>query len=170
MSTFAIPEIETERTTLRAFRDHDLDVYASYCADPDIMRYVSAPLSRADTWRNMATFMGHWVLRGYGSWAIEERATGDLIGRIGLWNPEGWPGLEVGWLLGKQYWGHGFATEGGRAALAYARDSLGKTSAISVIHPDNQRSIALAERLGAVRDYETVVRGVTVDIYTYEQL
>ncbi len=75
----------------------------------------------------MAMFVGHWSLRGYGLWAAEERATGEFVGRIGLWNPEGWPGLEVGWLLDCACWGRGLATEGARAALAYAFTTLGPT-------------------------------------------
>lgn len=170
MSKFRIPVLATERLTLRPFTDGDTDGYASFCADPEVMRWVGEPMDRAQAWRQMATFMGHWALKGYGSWAAELRTTGELIGRIGLWHPEGWPGTEVGWLLGRRFWGHGYATEGGRAALEYGRDAVGMQSAISVIHPENDRSIAVAERLGAVRDYETVVMGQTVGIWTYEQL
>jgi hypothetical protein len=54
----------------------------------------------------MALFIGHWQLRGYGWWAVEDRRTGDFLGRIGLYNPEGWPGIEIGWLLRRQAWGH----------------------------------------------------------------
>ena len=63
----------------------------------------------------MALFIGHWALRGYGIWVVERE--GALIGRIGLWQPEGWPGLEVGWLLGRDAWGHGYATEAARASM-----------------------------------------------------
>jgi len=55
--------------------------------------------------------IGHWTLRGYGTWAVERKSDGAFIGRVGLINPEGWPGLEVGWTLGKPYWGQGYATE-----------------------------------------------------------
>jgi RimJ/RimL family protein N-acetyltransferase len=96
----------------------------------------------------MATFVGHWSLRGYGLWAVEERATGKFIGRIGLWNPEGWLGLEVGWLLDRAWWGRGLATEGARAALDYAFATLGADHVISVIHPENTRSIRVAEKIG----------------------
>lgn len=125
-------------------------------------------MSRAQAWRTMALFTGHWTLRGYGLWATEERATGRFIGRIGLWNPEGWPGLEVGWLLDRQVWGRGFATEGGRAALDHAFTVLGVDHVISVIDPDNIRSIRVAERIGErfEREYSldgrpTVIYGIT---------
>ncbi len=83
-----------------------MDDFARISADAEVMRHVGggAPATRAQAWRAMAMFTGHWILRGYGLWATEERATGRFIGRIGLWNPEGWPGLEVGWLLDRDLW------------------------------------------------------------------
>lgn len=81
-------------------------------------------------------------------WALIERATGRLIGRAGLYNPEGWPGLEAGWLLARDRWGQGLATEAGHAILAYAFTQLGVDHLISLIHPANTASIRVAERLG----------------------
>jgi RimJ/RimL family protein N-acetyltransferase len=145
-----IPELETERLVLRPFADGDLDGFATMYADPEVMRHMGdgRPLSRAATWRTIALFVGHWELRGYGQWALVEKATGRLIGRAGLWNPEGWPGLEVGWLLDRARWGHGFATEAARAGLDYAFDVVGAERVISVIAPANLRSIRVAERVG----------------------
>jgi len=142
--------LETERLTLREFRAEDLGAYAGMCADPEVMRYINdgKTLSRGEAWRDMAVISGHWQLRGYGLWAAEERATHDLIGRIGIWNPEGWLGFEVGWMLGRRYWGHGFATEGARSALRHAFSVLNVPRVISLIHPDNARSIRVAQRLG----------------------
>ena len=113
----------------------------------------------------IATHLGHWVLRGYGNWAAEEKATGECIGRIGLWNPEGWPGLEVGWMLARSHWGRGLATEGGRAALNWAFDVLGAERVISVIHPDNAASIRVAQRLGETFERPSNIRGTSVVIY-----
>jgi RimJ/RimL family protein N-acetyltransferase len=142
--------LETARLTLRLFKPDDLDAYAEMCADPEVMRYINdgKTLTREGTWRDMAMVMGHWQLRGYGLWAVEERATHQLIGRIGHWNPEGWPGFELGWMLGRRYWGHGFATEGARAALHHAFAVLNVRHVISLIYPDNAPSIRLAQRLG----------------------
>lgn len=142
--------LETERLTLRMFRPGDLGAYAEMCADPEVMRYINdgRTLSRDETWRDMAVILGHWELRGYGLWAVEERATHSLIGRIGHWNPEGWPGFEVGWMLGRRYWGCGFATEGARAALRHAFSVLNVPHVISLIHPDNALSIRVAQKLG----------------------
>jgi len=121
-----IPELETERLRLHAFRNEDLDAYAAMCADPEVMRYLGTgvTLSREDAWRSMASFLGHWALRGYCMWALEEKATGDLVGRAGFLNPEGWPGFELGWTLGRSYWGRGFATEAARRALDFAFTNL----------------------------------------------
>lgn len=89
--------LEIDRFLLRMFCEEDLDAYAKICTDPKVMRFIGGGVasSRSDAWRSMAGMLGHWRLRGYGIWAIEEQASGDLIGRIGLMNPEGWPGIEA---------------------------------------------------------------------------
>jgi RimJ/RimL family protein N-acetyltransferase len=159
--------IETDRLILRMFREDDLEPYARIWADPDVMRYLGdgKPLTRSEAWRQMAMILGHWRLRGYGPWAVEERATGDLIGRIGLFNPEGWPGFEVGWVLGKPYWGRGYATEGARRALEYAFTELGRDHVISLIHPANAASIRVAERIGETLEGRTQLFGHEVLVY-----
>jgi len=147
-------QIETDRLTLRLFRETDLDAYAEMCADPVVMRFLAQgrPASRAESWRHMAMVLGHWTLRGYGMWAVEERSSGEMVGRVGCWMPEGWPGLEIGWTLRRGFWGRGFATEAARASLRYAFDTLGADKVVHLIDPDNAASIRLAERLGAYRD------------------
>jgi len=157
----------TERLKLRPFVEADLDAYARMCADPETMRYIGlgATLSRADAWRSMAMFLGHWQLRGYGMWAVEDKRTGTFIGRIGLHNPEGWPALEVGWLLDRAHWGQGLATEGGRAAMTFAFDRLTLERISSVIHPQNAASIRVAEKLGMRRERTTQINGVDVVIF-----
>ncbi len=143
-------ELETERLTLRMWRESDLDDYAEMCADPMVMRYLGsgAVLTRPEAWRSIAFFMGHWEMRGYGHWVVEDRATRRMIGRIGFLNPEGWPGFEIGWTLARHAWGKGYATEGGRAALEYGFRQLDQRHVISTIHPENTASIKVAERLG----------------------
>ena len=95
------PSLETSRLRLRQFAESDLDDYASMCADPEVMRYVGdrGPLSRDDTWRQLAMLVGHWALRGYGMWAVEELGSGAFVGRVGLHYPEGWPEPEIGWAI-----------------------------------------------------------------------
>src|SRR5262245_12643267 len=131
-------------------RESDLDAYAEMCADPEVMRYIGdgQPLARPMAWRNLAMMVGHWSLRGYGLWAAEERSSGAFVGRIGFWNPDGWPGFEIGWMLHRSYCGRGYATEGARAALDYGFIELGQPQIISLIRPENLASIRVAERLG----------------------
>ena len=161
------PTLETERLWLRAFREEDLDAYAAICADPEVMRYLGdgRVLSRADAWRQMALIIGHWTLRGYGLWAVEERATGDLIGRLGFFNPEGWPGFELGWMLRRASWGRGYATEGAGRALAHAFTEMGRDHLISLIRPDNRASIRVAERLGERLERRTDLFGQEALVY-----
>ena len=163
--------IETERLTLRMFREADLDDYAEICADAEVMRFLGEgrPLSRADAWRQMAMILGHWQLRGYGPWAVEERESGRVIGRIGFFNPEGWPGFELGWVLGTAWHGRGYATEGAKAALRYAFEVMNREKIISLIQPANTASIRVAVRLGESLDGESEVFGKKVLIYGIRQ-
>ncbi len=159
-------QLETERLLLRMWRESDFEPYAKMCADPEVMRYLGGNIfDRAQAWRHMAFLVGHWHLLGYGNWAVEEKTTGDFAGRIGFTNPEGWPAFEIGWTLGRQFWGKGYATEGGRRALKYAFEEFDKDHVISLIHPDNHRSIRVAERLGEKLEGETELLGIHVLIY-----
>jgi RimJ/RimL family protein N-acetyltransferase len=164
-----IPTLTTDRLVLRAFEDRDLDAYAGIMSDPEVTKYLgdAKPLSRADAWRQMAMILGHWSLRGFGLWAVEERATGRLLGRIGCQHPEGWPDFEVAYTLGRSYWGRGFAQEGARAALTYARETLKRPVIISVIRAANAGSIHVATMLGARRGETVEFFGAPADIYRY---
>ncbi len=159
--------LETERLILRMFREDDFEAYARFCADAEVMRYIGGkPYSRLESWRHMAYLIGHWHLLGYGHWAVEEKASGDFIGRIGFLNPAGWPGFEIGWTLGREYWGKGYAIEGARRALEYAFTEMGRDRVISLIHPENKASIRVAERLGEKPEGRTAeVLGIGVVIY-----
>jgi RimJ/RimL family protein N-acetyltransferase len=161
MTMISIPTLATQRLTLRGFTAADLDALAPIYADPEVSRYIGdgTPADRAATWRALAGMLGHWQLRGYGMWALIEQATGRLIGRAGLYNPEGWPGLEAGWLLARDRWGHGFATEAGHAVLAYAFTHVSADHLISLIHPANTASIRVAERLGERLERELDLKG-----------
>ena len=157
--------IQTERLVLRMFRESDTDAYAEMVADPEVMRFLGKPMSRQEAWRNMAMVLGHWHLRGFGFWAVEEKESGELAGRVGCWQPEGWPGLEVGWALRRGFWGRGYATEAARASVSYAFDELGQARVLSLIAPDNANSIRVAERLGEKPGEEWEVFGTKVIIY-----
>jgi RimJ/RimL family protein N-acetyltransferase len=158
--------LATERLVLRMFRESDLDAYAQMCADPEVMRYITGvPMTRDEAWRNMALVLGHWQLRGFGLWAVEERASGLLAGRVGCWQPEGWPGLEVGWSLLRAFWGLGYATEAAQAALNHAFVGLRQTHVISLIQPENARSVRVARRLGMRREGQADLLGYAVLVY-----
>ena len=151
----SIPTLRTERLVLRPFRGEDLDAWAQILADPETAQFIGGVRTREDAWRSMAMYLGHWELRGYGQWAVERRLDGRFVGRAGLWYPEGWPELEVGWTLARDAWGEGFATEAGRAAIDWGFNELGLDRIGSVIAVDNARSRAVAVRLGMSLDYET---------------
>jgi RimJ/RimL family protein N-acetyltransferase len=160
------PVLETERLILRMWRNEDFETYAEMCADLEVMRFLGGKtMTRLEAWRHMGFLVGHWMLRGYGHFAVEEKASGRFIGRIGFLDPEGWPGFEIGWTLTRDCWGRGYAIEGARRALVYAFAELDQPHVISLIHPDNRASINVAERLGEKLEGETELMGVRVQIY-----
>jgi len=136
---------------LRPFTQADAPSYAQMCADAEVMRHIGIGQvqSAGEAWRTMAYFLGHWRLLGYGMWALEHRESGQLIGRVGYLDPPGWPGFELGWLLGRAHWGHGYAREAAAVALRHAFDVLQRERVISLIRPGNLRSVAVAEAIGA---------------------
>lgn len=144
-------ELQTPRLRLRQFKAADAPAYAAMCADAEVMRYIGQGQvqSAAEAWRSMAVFLGHWQLRGHGMWALEHSESGALIGRVGYLDPPDWPGFELGWLLAREHWGHGYAREAAAAALRHAFEVLQRERVISLIRPQNLRSIALAEALGS---------------------
>jgi RimJ/RimL family protein N-acetyltransferase len=167
METVIVPKLETERLLLRAFTEEDFEDYARTCADPEVMHYIGEgrPLTRLEAWRQLASIIGHWHLRGYGLWAVEEKSSGKLVGRVGFYNPAGWPGFELGWTLAREAWGKGYATEGARRALRYAFTEMGREKVISLIAPDNVASVRVALRLGEKLEGQTEVFGHEVLIY-----
>jgi RimJ/RimL family protein N-acetyltransferase len=159
-------ELLTERLQLRVFRPEDFEAHARISADHEVMRYIlPGPLTRVQAWRKMAEYVGHWQLRGYGIWSVIERSSGQHIGRIGFLNPEGGHGFEVGWGLAREAWGKGYALEGLRAALHHASTALHERHAVALIHPENARSIKIAERLGGALEGRTQDSGVSLLVF-----
>ncbi len=163
----AAPVLQTPRLRLRPFVEADWPAYAAMCADAEVMRYIGsgAVQSKEDAWRSIAMFLGHWTLRGYGMYALERRDGGVLLGRVGFHEPAGWPGFELGWLLGREHWGHGYAREAAAAALRHAFEDLRRERVISLIRPDNQRSIAVAEAIGERLQGEVELLGSRARVY-----
>ena len=158
--TLDIPVFETERLRFRAMSMDDYDEEVAFYAT-DRSKGVGGPMTPDQVWRIMAQFLGHWVIHGYGLWALEEKATGRYVGRAGFLNPIDWPEPEIAWTLMEHAEGRGLAEEAARAVRNHAYTKMGWTTAISLIMADNTRSIALAERLGCVRDgaYTHAVHG-----------
>lgn len=137
------------------------------CADPEVTRYLGTgvTLTRPEAWRSMAAILGHWQLSGYGMWAVEEKASGTLVGRVGYLDPPGWPGFELGWVLARSHWGKGYAIEAARVALDHAFGPLERDRVLSLIRPDNHRSVRVAERLGSQLAGEVELLGSRALVY-----
>lgn len=152
----AIPTLATERLVLRGPEPGDFEPFAAYFADARSWG-TGGPLDRAQAWRAFASQIGHWHLRGYGLWTVVERATGAIAGQVGFWNPEGWLEREIGWTMYPGFEGRGYAYEAAMTARDHAYRTLGWGPLTSVIAPGNDRSIRLAERMGArlERDWTT---------------
>ncbi|MFN2577324.1 MAG: GNAT family N-acetyltransferase [Pyrinomonadaceae bacterium] len=158
--------LETERLLLRWFRETDFPQYFAMSSDPEVMRFLGGKAqTEIEAWKSMAAFMGHWYFRGFGVWAVEEKSTGTLVGRIGFMHPAGWPGFELGWTLARESWGKGYATEGAGRAMEYAFNEMRRERLISLIAQDNINSIKVAERLGETVQGETEFLGRIVAIY-----
>jgi RimJ/RimL family protein N-acetyltransferase len=167
-TTIQIPTISTKRLLLRAFEPGDLDPYATMNADPETMMHLGGPINKVATWRLMASLLGHWHLRGFGMWAAQDRATGEFLGRAGLYEQHGWPGIEVAGSLKRTRWGTGLAIEAGEAVLDFAATVVNASDIISVIRPENTASIKAAERLGLTYHRKEVVGDVEQLIYRTE--
>jgi RimJ/RimL family protein N-acetyltransferase len=152
----SVPELRTERLLLREWRDDDLEPFAALNADPEAMRHFPKLLTREESDERVRQIREHFERHGFGLWAVEIRNGTPFIGFVGLstprFEPPFTPFVEVGWRLARQSWGHGFATEGARAALAFGFERLGLPEIVSSTVPDNVRSRRVMERLGMTRD------------------
>lgn len=144
-----MPEIETERLVLRHWKDKDFDQFAKFYSDENNAKYVGGQKTLDEAWRQFALLIGHWELKGFGQWAVDEKESGNFVGCVGLWQSPGWPELELGYWLLNEYQGKGYAREASVASRAFAQNSVGAESLVSYIDPSNTPSIKLAESLGA---------------------
>ncbi|HEX2061457.1 MAG TPA: GNAT family N-acetyltransferase [Thermoanaerobaculia bacterium] len=162
----SVPVLTTERLVLRMLEQSDFEEYAAIHMDPDVTRYtVRTQLSRMDAWRHLATICGHWHLRGFGMWGVFERDTNRLAGRVGFHQPDGWPDFELGWTIGKAFWGKGYAPEAARRCLDYAFEEMGRDHLISLIDPENVASIRVAEKIGETLQGEVVIHDHRLLVY-----
>ena len=163
-----IPVLQTERLILRSYQESDLNAYYEMMADPDITRYLvpGHPMSPREAWRSIAGMAGHWGLRGHGQWALEEKESGEFVGRCGIIEPEGWPAKEIGWVLHPKAWGKGYATEAAEAALGYAFKTMRLEKIISLIQPGNDGSVAVAKRIGETLEERITIYDKEADVYS----
>ncbi len=147
-----MPVLTTDRLTLRPPQNEDFDAWAASMADPAVAQYIGGVQPRPIAWRGFAAMVGAWQLTGISMFSVLRKDTGEWIGRIGPWRPEGWPGNEVGWALIRPAWGQGFALEAATACMDYAFDELGWQDVIHTIDPENEPSKQLARRLGSHHD------------------
>ena len=165
--------LQTPRLVLRLPRAEDAAPLMDIHHDPQAVKYVvfgAAPGGITAAWRNIAMMLGHWQLRGYGQWTVVEKASGEVIGRVGLWHPVGWPGIDLGWIIRRSRWNNGFATEAARAALDWTWDHVDTDHVISVIQPDNAPSIRVAEKIGERLERNDSMNGADVLIYGVRRL
>jgi len=143
----------TERLVLRHPQAGDeadfVDFYMS-----DRAQHVGGPLARSRASLMFHSHLGLWATRGFGMWAVTFKGTNAALGLVGCFYPDGWPEKELGWVLYADAEGKGIAFEAAKAARAHAFETLGWATAVSYIALENTRSVALAERLGAVPDAE----------------
>ncbi len=149
--SFTVPTISTERLTLRLPKASDLPAHVAFRASPRSAG-VGGPFDAASSFHHLAAIIGQWGLRGYGRWMVADRQTDAPLGVVGVYHPDDWPEPEIGWTLYDSAEGRGIACEAAMAARDFVYRTLGWSRIVSLIMPDNARSIRLAERMNAQRD------------------
>jgi RimJ/RimL family protein N-acetyltransferase len=144
------PTLETERLILRPPVLEDFEGVAELLADEEAARHIGGHMPREAAWRRFLQMPGAWAMQGFAMFSVVDKASGRWLGRAGPWQPEGWPGTEVGWSFLRSAWGKGYAREAAIAAIDWSFDHLGWTDVIHSIAPANTASQALAARLGSV--------------------
>lgn len=149
-------DIRTERLLLRRWRDSDRDGWAAMCADPEVMRWFPAPLTREQADASIDRIDAHFDEHGYGLWAVERIEESDFIGFLGLnmttWEAAFTPAVEIGWRLARHAWGRGYATEAATAVVEHAFTTLGLEEIISLTVPANEPSWNVMRKLGMTHD------------------
>lgn len=159
----AIPALETDRLILRGFEPGDAPALAAIQGDAEVVRYLGGVTDETliGALDRLLIYLGHWSAFGCGKWAVEEKATGRMIGRVGYLDPPyDWPGLELGWTFARDAWGKGYATEAALAARDWGFTVLGADRIISMIDPRNTASQAVARRIGEREWQPFLHRGV----------
>lgn len=154
----------TERLLLRAFTPADEPMLLHLFADPEVMRFGDGPRPSEWTHRWLRDTLDSYARRGYGPWAVVEKADGERIGYCGLFyypDVNGRPEIEIGYRLTRTWWGRGCATEAVIAARDYAFATLSLTRLIALIDPANLASIRVAEKAGLRHEADALLPGYT---------
>ena len=163
------PMIETERLILRRWREADIEPNTAMLAHPASARFITSdgkPVTDAFVgWRNAAIMAGHWALHGVGMFVVEEKQTGRFVGRVGPFQPSGWPGFEIGWGIASGFRGKGYAVEAARASIDWAFANFEIDRIIHCIDRENVASQSVARRLGATIEREIDLFGHVADIW-----
>lgn len=166
--------LDTERLIFSPLAPEDVDAHCAMMTDPGAARFLTIdglPQDRPAAWRGFAAMLGHWSIRGFGFFAVIEKSTGEWVGRVGPWLPAGWPGLECGWAIVPSRRGLGYAPEAAAAAIDWIftqRPDLDRI--ISLIHPDNAASRAVATKLGERRTEERFAfENLTLDVWAIDR-
>lgn len=150
-----MPDLRTDRLSLRPWRESDVQPWAAMNADPQVREYLGGVMTPEQSAASLAHFQAQLDERGFGFWAVEVRSTGEFIGFTGLDQADdGMPftGIEIGWRLARSAWGHGYATEAALASLAFGFETLALPEIVAVTTATNLRSQAVMRRLGMTRD------------------
>ncbi len=146
--------LTTARLVLRSWLPEDLPAFAALNADPEVMRYLGAPLTSGQAEQLASDIQDRFVQRGFGMLPVERRDDGAFLGISGINYTPWYPDEEIGWRFAREHWGHGYATESAAAWMSWAFTDLGVPRLISVTDLPNARSIAVMRRLGMVFDHE----------------
>ena len=171
---FPTNSVDTARLLLRVPELADAEALMGIMWDPEVVERKQVTLLEPPGGLDLALKNSHdmlrqWQLRGYGQWSVVEKVTGHVIGCVGFYHPQGeWPGVDLGWVLHRSRWGCGFATEGATAALGWVWEYTQIDRIISLIAPDDLRSIRIATKIGERFDRADVdpVNGEPVHVYT----
>jgi ribosomal-protein-alanine N-acetyltransferase len=159
----AAPELETARLRLRGWRDEDIGPMAAINDDVRVGRWLGGVIGRDQTQARMAAWVDHWQEHGFGLWAVDEKATGQMVGRVGLMHHDDWTAsthdAEIGWAFAPEVWNRGYATEAALAVLEWARGRAGLRTIVSITRPDNVRSRRVMDKLGLAYVGQTTWRG-----------
>ncbi len=163
-----IPTLETARLRLVAPVSRHFDAFAAVFADAEFVKhFATAPRDREASHRSFCALLGHWQLRGWGAFLVEDRVTAALVGCVGVSDWEDWPEPELGWWTVPTEWGRGYAVEAARAALDYFASLRRTTRLVSFVPPTNAASMRVAEKLGASFERDLQLHGLPVRVYVH---